>query len=84
MLSKVLLKRVCNCPYEVRSCYNTIAKRIIAKCSDGDIRAALRLLTTNDSVADKNEETIRALREKHPTSTNTGTLPADQQDIQPL
>ena len=61
-----------------------LAKRVQAKCADGDIRAALRLLTTDDSIADRNEDTERALREKHPSRSNSSELPPEQQDIQPL
>ena len=35
-----------------------ISKRIYSKCADGDIRAALRLLTSEDTVSDKSEETL--------------------------
>ena len=62
----------------------SLAKRVQAKCADGDIRAALRLLTTDDSIADRNENTERALREKHPSRSNSSELPPEQPDIQPL
>ena len=45
---------------------DALARRIKAKCADGDIRSALRLLTSNDSVAPPSEEVISVLRAKHP------------------
>ena len=61
-----------------------LGKRLRAKCADGDIRAALRLLTSEDTVAAQSEETIRALQAKHPPPPNDITLPEANQDIQPL
>ena len=49
-----------------------LARRIRAKCADGDIRSALRLLSSSDSFASPTEDVIAALRAKHPPP------PADQ------
>jgi len=43
------------------------AKKIESKLNDGDSTGALRLLTSNDSVAPNNKETLAALFEKHPS-----------------
>ena len=49
-----------------------LARRIRAKCADGDIRSALRLLSSSDSFASPTEDVIAALRAEHPPP------PADQ------
>ena len=63
---------------------DSLARRIKAKCADGDIRAALRLLTSNDSMADNTESTLRALEAKHPPGPANTILPRPRQGVQPL
>ena len=43
-------------------------KRVLSKIIDGDVRSALRLLTSNDAVMKPDAETIEKLREKHPSA----------------
>ena len=43
-----------------------LSRRVLRKCADGDIRAALRLLTTSGCVAPPSKELNDALRAKHP------------------
>jgi len=43
-----------------------LAKKVQSKIADGDIRNAIRILTSDDTIAPKNEETLRILKEKHP------------------
>ena len=45
-----------------------LAKRASSKLEDGDIRGAMRILTTNDSIAVNNHETYTKLKDIHPTS----------------
>ena len=42
------------------------ARRVKSKLNDGDVRAALRLLTSDDKVMPPNAETINLLQSKHP------------------
>ncbi|KAK8390379.1 hypothetical protein O3P69_010217 [Scylla paramamosain] len=44
---------------------DSLSKRVIRKCADGDIRASLRLLTTSDCIALPTEEIIDALHARH-------------------
>ncbi|OXA58286.1 Retrovirus-related Pol polyprotein from type-2 retrotransposable element R2DM [Folsomia candida] len=44
----------------------TIAKKVEAKLADGDVRGAIRLLTSDDTIAPNNQETLDALITKHP------------------
>ncbi|MPC61313.1 hypothetical protein E2C01_055383 [Portunus trituberculatus] len=44
----------------------TFSRRVQKKCADGDIRAALRLLTTSDTFISPSEQTADALHAKHP------------------
>ena len=55
--------------------YSDLMRRIRSKCADGDLRAALRLLTSDDTVLKSNAETIAALRSKHPLAPNGTELP---------
>lgn len=43
-----------------------ISKKVEAKLSDGDIRGAIRLLCSDDTVAPYNQSTIDSLLDKHP------------------
>ena len=52
-----------------------LSKRVQKKCADGDIRAALRLLTTSDSISLPTEEVIAALHAKHPPAAPDEVLP---------
>ena len=52
--------------YQSRNSASDLSKRIKSKCADGDIRAALRLLTAEDTFAAQSDETLRVLRSKHP------------------
>lgn len=45
---------------------NEIFKKVEAKLSDGDISGSLRLISSDDCIAPKNEATLNSLREKHP------------------
>ena len=56
---------------------DSLARLISSKCSDGDIRGALRLLTTPDTIAPPDAATIEELKGKHPQA------PADE-DLQPF
>ena len=52
-----------------------LSRRVQRKCADGDIRAALRLLTTSDSISLPSDEVIAALRSKHPPAAPDENLP---------
>ena len=58
-----------------------LAARVRSKCADGDIKAALRVLTSDDSLLPPSNQTIEALRTKHPEAPadeNIPDLPATQ------
>ena len=54
---------------------NTLGKRVASKCADGDIRAALRILTSLDTVIRPSAEVEEELRRKHPAAPDDETLP---------
>ena len=54
-----------------------ISKRILSKCADGDIKAALRLLTSEDTVSEECEETLLALQSKNPPAPDGEELPLE-------
>ena len=56
---------------------DVLASQVSSKCADGDIRGALRLLTTPDTFAQPDTETIEALKAKHPPA-------AADEDLQPF
>lgn len=45
---------------------NKIYGKVEAKLSDGDVSGALRLLSSDDCIAPKDEKTLKSLKEKHP------------------
>lgn len=49
--------------------------KIEAKVADFDIRGAVRLLTSEDSVAISNENTLKELQDKHPSPSREINLP---------
>ena len=44
------------------------AKAAIAKIEDGNLQAAIRILSSDDQPAEDNDDTLRDLAEKHPTA----------------
>ena len=54
---------------------DALARRIHGKCADGDIRGALRILTSDDTVAELDADVIAALLEKHPAAPEDEQLP---------
>ena len=51
------------------------SRALLSKCRDGDVFAALRILTSEDTIAPHNDETLAALRSKHPHVPAPGELP---------
>lgn len=43
-----------------------VAAKIAAKISDGDVKGAVKVLTSEDTVAPQNADTLKLLQEKHP------------------
>ena len=58
-----------------------LAQAISAKLEDGNLKAAIRLLCSDDSPADPSPDTLQKLQEKHPpASDGIADLPAPQRD----
>ncbi|CAG9109033.1 unnamed protein product [Plutella xylostella] len=55
----------------------SIYRAIEAKVYDGDLRGAVRLLTSDSSLAPRTPETITALKEKHPTPSRPLSFPPE-------
>ena len=51
-----------------------LADRVKSKCADGDIRSALRLLTSDDTFLAPNADTVSVLRDKHPDGPSNGGI----------
>ena len=65
-------------PAECKSSYPTnrdVAKAISAKLSDGDIRGAVRIASSDNSLLGPSAETIAKLREKHPRAPADASFP---------
>jgi len=59
----------------------SLSQAIASKLEDGNIRAAVRLLTSQESPATPSAETLASLRDKHPTSSgNLDELPSPSCD----
>jgi len=50
--------------------------------SDGDVRGAIRLLTSNDTIAPRNEDTLASLLDKHPPHPEPSNFPSPLDVIQ--
>lgn len=53
------------------------------KLSEGDVRAAVRHLSSTDTIAPASEETMKILREKHPVAPEDIDLPEKPRDDHP-
>ena len=62
------------------------AKAAIAKIEDGNLQAAVRILSSDDQPAEDNEDTLRDLAEKHPSAPIDSEFLNDSvtTDIEPL
>ena len=56
---------------------------VAAKFADKDIRGAVRLLASDDDIAPRDDITLAALREKHPSAPDDLSLPAPPGDDYP-
>ena len=65
---------------------DAIARRVRSKCADGDVKAALRALTSNEDFVHPTSNIINVLREKHPPTPSDEDLPPPPQanDTPPL
>ena len=53
---------------------NTLSQAIAAKIEDGNVRAAIRLLISDDTVAAPSVENLAKLKEKHPVFSLQATV----------
>jgi len=58
-------------------------KKVEAKLSDGDIRGAIRLLTSDDTIAPNNDATNASLLEKHPAHPEPTNFPPEEDGATP-
>lgn len=58
----------------------SFSSRIDAKVAEGDIRGAVKLLSTLDTLAEESEETVENLRLKHPSPTVSLDFPSPPSD----
>ena len=49
-----------------RDSVSNLVKRVSSKLEEGDVRGAVRIASSEDTLAELNEETVSALRAKHP------------------
>ena len=58
-----------------------LADAVAAKLEDGNFRAAIRLLNSDDTPVTLSEKNLRLVQDKHPAASgDTGTLPAPERD----
>ena len=58
-----------------------LSKRIESKVAEGDIRGAVKLLSSSDELAKDNEETYRRLLTKHPSPSRIIEIPKAEDDL---
>ena len=61
--------------YVVRGRDETIKRRVAAKFAEGDVSGAVRELASADGLAPQDGDTLRALKEKHPSAPENLSLP---------
>ena len=63
---------------------DTLAGRVSAKLEEGDFKGAVRLASSEDSIAAPSSETLAALREKHPLPHPDSAIPLVSTEDQPM
>ena len=59
---------------------STLRRRVEAKLSDGDVTGAVRLASSNDTLAPFDDETLSGLQSKHPSSSPDIEFPEPPND----
>ena len=59
---------------------STLRRRVEAKLSDGDVTGAVRLASSNDTLAPFDDETLTGLQSKHPSAPSDLELPDPPED----
>jgi hypothetical protein len=77
---------VSSCPKMIRKSFpksneEMIVKKAEAKLADGDIKGAIRLLCSDDSVSDPNEATLQSLISKHPSHPVPVNFPDEHKNL---
>ncbi|XP_035712509.1 uncharacterized protein LOC118437538 [Folsomia candida] len=67
-----------------KSIINEIGPKVISKVSEGNIRGAIRLLTSDDIIAPNSSETLETLVEKHPPQPLDNFTVLDEPNIPPF
>ena len=62
-------------PSKPQNAIDAIVSRVSWKLEEADYRGAVRLVSSEDIIADRSEATLEALREKHPHLTVTPPCP---------
>ena len=55
---------------------STISSVVQSKVGEGNIRAAVRILCSDETLAENNEKTFKQLQDKHPAATGSSNSPA--------
>ena len=61
-----------------------MAKRVSMKLGEGDYKGAVRIVCSEDTIADITDETISALQEKHPGMHPESRIPSPPEEFIPL
>lgn len=77
------IKLVIPAPSKVRKSIS-LSKRIEYKIADGDVKGAVKLLSSNDTLAPQNEATLASLQAKHPPATNNVLPPPPDKNSEAL
>ena len=77
--SSPAMKRPCSDDLDAQ-----LAARVSAKLGEGDFKGAVRLASSEDTLAPLNEATLEALKGKHPPPHPDSTIPSADQDPQHL
>lgn len=86
-LTKTIKENAIKTVYDVKpeTRISVSLKNIIeSKVADGDVRGAIRILSSADSIATENDATFEILQEKHPLPSNTTDKPNPPNGILPL
>ena len=59
----------------IRGGDETLKRRVAAKFAEGDVSGAVRELASAEGLAPQDADTLRALKEKHPSAPENLSLP---------
>jgi hypothetical protein len=83
-LSDQSIKRINDCvrePLQKKRNSSSMAKLVESRLAEGDVRGAIRVLSSEDTLAPVDAVTLQTLRDKHPRGSSTAIFPPSSDKV---